>query len=177
MVELDMDEYGCVDADDSHFPISVVEHDWGTPYPPVAEVFRFAWEPGSAKRKPDVFWYPQMRDWVCSKRAYEVLVRSAGFDIHKIADGMLDGEPVVLVQAPNVLDVVDRNKSIIDKYETYEALRFPAFKVSEADGIASRVFRVPGDITMVFVGDVIKDALEDAGVEGFRFLFVDWAES
>lgn len=177
LAELDMDEYGCLDGEEEVFPVASVEHDWDTPYPPLDRVVQFVWEPGEAKRKPDVFWYPHMRDWVCSERAYEVLKRCAGSDVHTIARGELDGKPVFVVQAPQVLDVVDRNASVIDVYPSYEVLRFPAFRRSMADAVSSRIFRVPGGITMVFVGDLLKHELEKAGIEGLRFVPVDWAES
>jgi hypothetical protein len=176
LVELDVDEFGCLDGDESVFPVTADQHDWSTPYLTVDRVVEFEWERGEGGGRPDVFWYPPVLDWVCNERAYRVLTRVAGSDIHTIAEGVLDGERVFVVQAPNVLDVVDREASIIDIYPTYEALRFPAFRRSAADALASRAFRVPGGITMVFVGEQVKQALDEAGVKGMNYVAVDWSD-
>jgi hypothetical protein len=105
--------FGTLDAPEDPFPVRVVRDlDWlGVPYPALASVVSFEWEPGEAGEKPDMFWYPQMWDWVCSKRAYDVLVGAAASDLHLIAEGRLDGEPVFLVRVVSVLDVVDREHS------------------------------------------------------------------
>ncbi|MFE9442817.1 hypothetical protein ACFYO2_28375 [Streptomyces sp. NPDC006602] len=176
LVELDVDECGCLDGDESAFPLTADQHDWNTPYPRVERAVEFEWEAGEGDGRPDVFWYPQILDWVCDERAYRVLQRVAGADIHTLAEGVLDGEPVFVVQAPHVLDVVDREASLIDTYPTYEALRFPAFRRSAADALAARVFRVPGGITMVFVGERVKQALDEAGVKGITYVPVDWGD-
>jgi hypothetical protein len=177
LVELDVDEFGCLDGDESMFPVAASDHDWNTPYPAVSRMVEFAWEPGEAHIKPDFFWYPQMLDWVCGERAYRVLADCAASDLNTIASGVLDGAPVHVVQAPNVLDVVVKEASVIDTYETYEALRFPAFRRDREEELASRVFRVPGGITMVFMGERVKQALDEVGVKGLRYVEVDWAEA
>lgn len=177
LVERDVDEYGCVDGDETLFPVGITEHDWTTPYPPVDRIIAFDWEPGEGSTKPDVFWYPQMDDWVCNERAYEVLTATAGGDIHTIARGTVDGDPVFLVQVKSILDVVDRERSIIERYPSYEILRFPAFKREAAEMVSSRVFRVPGSLTMRFVGEQVKAALEAAEIKGLRFVAVDWDDS
>jgi hypothetical protein len=174
LVELDVDEFGCLDGDESAFPVTADQHDWNTPYPRVERVVEFEWERGEGAGRPDVFWYPQILDWVCDERVRRVLTRVAGADIHTVAEGVL--EPVFVVQAPTVLDVVDREASVIDTYPKYEALRFPAFRRSAADSLASRVFRVPGGITMVFVGERVKQALDEAGVQGITYVAVDWVD-
>ncbi len=180
LVEKDVNTFGSVDAPEDPFPMeTVIEHNWlGVPYPALASVVSFEWEPGEAGEKPDVFWYPHMqRDWVCSKRAYEVLTGVAASDLHLIAEGRLDGDPVYLIQVVSVLDdVVDREHSVIDTYPTYEILRFPAFFRSAAPRIASRIFRVPGSVSMICMGEMVKQAIEHADLKGLKFSPVDWSD-
>lgn len=178
LVEKDVDEFGSVDAPEDPVPIEVVrDHDWlGVPFPAITSVVSFEWEPGEASEKPDVFWYPHMPDWVCSQRAYDVLMGVAASDLHLIAEGRLDGDPVFLVQVVSVLDVVDREHSIIDRYPGYEILQFPTFFRSAAPTVASRIFRVPGSVSMKFMGETVKQAIENAGLKGLRFIPIDWSE-
>lgn len=177
LVELDVDDFGSLDGPEDSFPVSVVDHNWlGVPYPAVASVVSFEWEPGETADTPDVFWYPQMRDWVCSKRAYDVLAGAASPDLHLIAEGRLDESPVFVVQVVSVLDVVDRESSIIDRYPSYEILQFPTFFRSASATVASRVFRVRGSATMIFMGETVKQAIDNAGIKGFRFTPIDWSE-
>lgn len=179
LVEMDVDEYGSVDAPEDPVPIDVVrDHDWlGVPFPALASVVSFEWEPGEAAEKPDVFWYPHMLDWVCSQRAYDVLMGSAASDLHLIAEGRLDGDPVFLVQVVTVLDdVVDREHSIIERYPTYELLQFPAFFRSAAPTVAGRIFKIPGNRFEIFMGETVKQALDTAGIKGFIYVPVDWSE-
>lgn len=167
LVEPDVDEFGCLDGDESAFPVAASDHDWNTPYPAVNQTVTFTWEPGEAHIKPDVFWYPQMLDWVCGELAYRVLKDCAASDLNVIASGVLDNDPVCVVQAPNVLDVVAKEASVIHTYETYEALRFPAFRRDREADVASRVFRVPGGITMVFMGGARQTGIGRGRGEGF----------
>ncbi|MEU3251833.1 DUF1629 domain-containing protein [Streptomyces sp. NPDC006997] len=176
LVELDTGEYGCVDADESVFPVDITEHDWRTPYPAVQAEPVFEWERGESRVRPDVFWYPQMGDWVCGERAYRTLKECAGQDLHTIARGTLDGEPVFLVQVTTVLDVVDMEASIVERYPSYEVLAFPAFWRHAEEEIAGRLFRVPKAMTMLFCGERVKAALEAAGIKGLRFVPADWSE-
>lgn len=187
LVEKDVNKFGSVDASEDPFPVRlVVDHNWlGVPYPPLASVVSFEWEPGEADEwepgeaaeKPDVLWYPNMLDWVLSKKAYDVLTGVAASDLHLIAEGRLDGDPVFLIQVVGVLDdVVDREHSLIDRYPTYEMLRFPAFFRSAVPTVASRIFRVPGSVSMIFMGETVKQAIEHAGLKGLKFIPVDWSE-
>lgn len=177
LVELDVDNFGSLDGSEGSFPVSVVDHNWlGVPYPAVASAVSFEWEPGEVAEAPDVFWYPQMRDWICSKRAYDLLAGMASSDLHLIAEGRLGENPVSVVQVLTVLDVVDRENSIIDRYPSYEILRFPTFFRSASAAVASRIFRVPGSAAMIFMGEIVKQAIDTAGIKGFRFTSVDWSE-
>ncbi|HEV2236998.1 MAG TPA: hypothetical protein VGR57_10100 [Ktedonobacterales bacterium] len=179
LIRKDVNAYGSVDAPEDPVPIRVVvDHDWlHVPFPALASIVTFEWEPGEAGEKPDVFWYPKMWDWVCAQKAYDVLMGAAAADLHLIAEGRLDGEPVFLVQVVTVLnDVVDREHSIIERYPTYEVLQFPAFFRSAAPTVASRIFRVPGSHFKVFMGETVKQALDTAGIKGFLYVPVDWSE-
>ena len=94
-----------------------------------------------------------------------------------IAEGRLDGDPVFLVQVVTVLhDVVDRQHSIIERHPTYELLQFPAFFRRAAPTVAGRIFRVPGNHVMIFMGETVKQALDTAGIKGFIYVPVDWSE-
>jgi hypothetical protein len=66
--------------------------------------------------------------------------------------------------------------SIIERYPTYELLQFPAFFRSAAPTVAGRIFRVPGNGTMIFMGETVKQALDTAGIKGFLYVPVDWSE-
>jgi hypothetical protein len=174
-----MDEFGSLDAPSEPFPVrDVTNHDWlSVPYPALASVVSFEWEPGEAGEKPDVFWYPQMWDWVLSQKAYDVLTGAAPLDLHLIAEGRLDGDPVFLVQVVGVLDdVVDREDSIIERFPSYERLGFPSFFRRAAPTMASRIFKVPDDPLVIFMGETVKQALDTAGIKGFLYVPVDWSE-
>ncbi len=176
LVELEVDDYGALDGPEESFPVNVVDHNWlGVPYPAVPAVVRFEWEPGDAGVAPDVFWYPQMRDWVCTEKAYETLT-AASPDLHLVANGRLGEDPLFLVQILTVLDVVDRENSIIDRFPSYEILRFPAFSRSSRSLVENRIFRVPGSATMIFMGERVKQAVEGAGVKGLGFVPVEWSD-
>ena len=176
LVELDVDEFGSLDGPVELFPVPATDHEWaGVPYPVVSQHVPFTWEPGDAGVAPDAFWYPQLFAWVCSKRLYDLLLDIAAADIHLIAEGDLDDEPLFVAQVLSVLDVVDRENSIIKKYPTYEKLQFPAFARQDAAMLASRVFRVPGSL-MTFMGERVKVAVEAAGLRGFTFTEVNWSD-
>lgn len=175
LVELDVDEYGTLSGGEGLFPVDVIDHDWNTPYPPFQQVIPFEWDRGDGAGRPNVFWHPEIRDWVCDTSSYELLGRLAPGDVHTIAHGRLGSQELHVVQAVAVLDVVDREASLIDRQATYEILQFPAFFHSVADEISTRVFRVPGMHTAVFVGEAVKRALESSGTAGIRFVAVDWS--
>jgi len=58
--------------------------------------------------------------------------------------------PIDVVQIVGMLDVVDMESSIVDRYPSYEILRFPAFRRSESEAIGQRLFRVPQAMVDVF---------------------------
>jgi hypothetical protein len=177
IVELDVDEFGSVDGPEDLFPINAADHDWrGVPYPPVASVVPFEWEPGETADAPDVIWYPQMWDWVCTRHAFDVLTGAAPGDLHLIAEGRLDESPVFVVQVLNILDVVDRERSVIDKYPSYEVLQFPSLFRSASTLVANRIFRVPGSVSMILMGETVKRAFDEAGLKGLQFTPVDWSD-
>lgn len=177
VVELDVDRYGSLDGPVDGFPVDVIDHDWmGVPYPQVSEVVSFEWESRETAEQPDVFWSPQMRDWVCARTAFDVLAATAPADLHRIAEGRLDGAPVFVVQVLNVLDVVDRENSIIERYPSYEVLQFPSLYRSASSQVAGRIFRVPGSVTMILMGEDVKQAADTAGLKGFKFTPVEWSE-
>ncbi|GAA2394363.1 hypothetical protein Cme02nite_08840 [Catellatospora methionotrophica] len=178
ITRLDVDAYGSLDAPDDVWPRDVTQHNWmsGDRYPQIEGTIPFSWEPGDKRQTPDAFWYPQMRDWVLSGSAYQAMTGVASQDLHLIARGALDGNPLYLVQAPTVLDVIDRERSIIDRYPTYEILRFPVLPRSAAPLVAERIFRVPGSATIIVIGEAVRQAIEDSASTGFNFVPVEWSD-
>ena len=171
-----VDEYGYLTGGEATFPVDVIEHGWeSTPYPPLSGIAEFDWEPGELGVQPGVFRHPEIRDWVCDETAWSVLSGAAGDDLHLIGAGDLDGKPLFVVQVITVLDIVDREESIIDTYPTYEILRFPAFRAGSEELVERRVFRVPGSFPDVFIGARIREELDRAGVTGFNYAPVPFA--
>lgn len=175
LVELDVDAYGMLDGGYEIFPISVTDHDWRNAYPAVAEEVEFAWERGGLKKKPNVFYYPHMDNFVCDPPAYGILMQICPDDVHVIATGTLDGETLFLMQVPNVMDgIVEKSSSVYQKFPSYEILSFPAFHASARRSTLKRMFRVPESLSLIFVGEDVKRSLDEAGIRGFRYLPVDW---
>ncbi|MGN9807090.1 hypothetical protein [Micromonospora sp. L32] len=169
MAELSVDEYGYLFGGEEAFPVDVTEHDWETPYPIFESLANFEWDPGELGTHPNIFRHPEIRDWVCDSRAWSVLSMVAAPDIRLIGEGFLGEERMYIVQVIATLNVVDPEASIIHDYGSYRVVEFPAFRRSAADGISSRAFRVPGSYTDLFLGDVVKSSLDDAGIVGLRY--------
>jgi hypothetical protein len=176
MVQLMVDEYGYLVGGEDLFPVDTTDHDWDWPYPPYNGDAKFSWRRGELATHPSFFRHPEIRDWVCDETAISILLDEAPHDIHVIGHGSLDGKKLTVVQATTILDIVDRESSIVDKYPSYEVLRFPVFRRGSKEVIESRVFRVPGSYIDVFMGKHIQSALEDAGLTGLRFAPVDFAD-
>lgn len=177
LVELDVDAFGVVDGPEELFPVNVIEHDWlGASYPSIDAIVPFRWKPGENGDAPDVFWYPHMRDWVCSERAYKTLTRTSP-DLHLIANGQLGRDPVFVVQVLTVLDVIDPEGSIVDRYPGYQILRFPTFLRKFSPLVENRIFRIPQSPTMIFMGETVKLAMETSAIHGFDFTPVEWSDS
>lgn len=109
LVDLVAHDYGSVSAPEGVFPVGkVADHNWNQPYPAVSAVVPFVWEPGESGIRPNVFWCPQIRDWLCDQRAYETLSALAGADLHLIAKGVMDGQPLFVVQVVAIVSgIVD----------------------------------------------------------------------
>jgi hypothetical protein len=169
-------DHGRLTGGDADFPRSVTDHDWETPYPPFEAMPGFRWTRGELRRRPSVYRHSGIRDWIVDERAWRVFEDVAPGDLHLIARATVDGEPARIVQAAVILDVVDREHSIIDVYSTYEILRFPAFLESSRAEVARRVFRVPGSYVDVFVGEDLRAALDEAGIHGLNYAKVKFEE-
>jgi hypothetical protein len=176
LVELDTNDYGCL-VGSVPFPIDVIDHDWRTPYPTTTATARLTWEMGELRRRPDVYWAPETRDWVCNSRAFETLGELFPSDIHGVGHARDGDHDLHVVQIVGMLDVVDMEVSAVDRYPTYEILRFPAFRRSESEAISRRLFRVPQAMVDVFAGAAAKDAIVSADIKGLRFVSTDWSES
>ena len=175
MIGLLVDEYGYLTDGEDVFPVDTIDHDWETPYPRYDGVAEFTWQAGELGEQPGVFRHPEIRDWVCDEQAWSVLQRTSPGDLHLIGEGRLDGRRLLVVQVVAMLDIVDREASIIDRYETYEILQFPTFVGQSRNAVAGRAFRVPGSYTDVFVGQAVKEALEAANVTGLSYTPVEFS--
>jgi hypothetical protein len=169
MAELDSGDYGALDGGQEMFPVRTVDHDWETPYPPYSGVAEFAWEPGELGDRPNVFRHTWIRDWVCDDMLWSLLCAHARADVHHIGRGRVGSVPVHVVQVTAMLDIVDPETSIIDRYPSYEILRFPTFVAEAREQVADRIFRVPGSYIDVFVGSNIRKAFDDAKMTGFTY--------
>ena len=176
LVELDINNYGCL-VGSFPFPIDVIDHDWRTLYPTTSAIAQLTWEMGELKKRPDVYWAPEARDWVCNGRAFEALTALFPTDIHVVGRARDGDHDLRVVQIVGMLDVVDMEASIVDRYLTYEILRFPAFRRPESEAISRRLFRVPQAMVDVFAGDAAKDAIVGADIKGLRFVSTDWSET
>ncbi|MEV0272772.1 hypothetical protein AB0H43_28665 [Hamadaea sp. NPDC050747] len=176
LVELDVDEYGMLFGGTDALPLDSVEHDWNMPYPQVGAELTFEWEEGDAGRVPNVFSHGELLDWVCDDRSLLLLEQIGKADLRDYATGTFRSNRLTAVQVTTVLeDLVDREKSIIDKFPTYEIMRFPAFRRAAADRLRNRIFRIPEMYPDVFLGEDVRIAIEAAGITGLRFAAVDWA--
>jgi hypothetical protein len=165
-----LDDDGTVEGGEHMLPVAGV-HDWFTPYPAFDTVLPLRWRRGSRRKRPDVYWYPPLRHWVCNKRAYRALKSAVRRDIHVIARAEVDGRPARVVQ------VVGRIEGVVDtaasRFEC-DIMQWPSFFTSAYERIADRLFGVPEMYLDVFMGIELKEILDDAGVEGLRYTPVDW---
>lgn len=176
IVELEVDEFGRLEGGEELLSMDGIP-DWSLPHPAVPALLPFEWKEGEARTKPNAFWYPQLYDWACDEPAYDLLRRLAPADLHTVARGRLSSQDLFVVQAIGTAqNAVDRDASIVDKYSTYEIMRFPAFYRKKDEELSERVFRIPEMYPEVFMGATIKDELEAANIKGFRFVSVDWAD-
>jgi hypothetical protein len=114
MIGLLVDEYGYLTGGEDVFPVDTIDHDWETPYPRYDGVAEFTWEAGELGEQPGVFRHPEIRDWACDEQGWSVLQRTSPGDFHLIGEGRLDGRRLLVLQVVTILDIVDREASIID---------------------------------------------------------------
>ncbi|MFF0152077.1 hypothetical protein [Micromonospora sp. NPDC005203] len=176
MTELMVNEYGYLLGGERSFPVDVVEHDWLKPYPQFEATVSFRWEAGDLLRRPNIFRHPEIRDWVCDDAAYSVLSGLAPHDLRVIGRGWLGDTPMHIVQVVSMLDIVDLDSSVIQDYGSYQVVDFPAFRRSADLDIGSRIFRVPGSYTGLFIGDTIRDSLDGAKISGLGYVPVPFVD-
>jgi hypothetical protein len=169
VVELDVNAYGFLYGGDEVVSADA-KHDLRRPFPPVSERLKFSWEAGSRPDKPNVFQHNLLRDFVCDATALRVLREIAEPDLHVVASGELDGEELTVVQATSILDVVDEERSIPSEY-SWARIQFPHIPKEAEPRVERRIFRVANrDLwSMVFFGDAVKAAVEEAGLRGWTF--------
>jgi hypothetical protein len=169
MTELSVDQYGFLFGGEDAFPVDVTEHDWETPYPTFEKPARCAWEAGELGVEPSVFRHPEIRDWICDDAAWPVLRKVAPSDVRLLGRAYLGEKELFVVQVVAMLDVVDVDASVIADYGSYRVIEFPAFTEGSDDETRSRIFRIPGSYTDVFVGDLVKSSLDEAQVRGLGY--------
>jgi hypothetical protein len=176
MAELLVDEYGFLFGGEEAFPVDVTEHDWESPYPKFDASARFEWEAGELGAEPNIFRHPEIRDWVCDGVAWSVLSRVAPLDVRLLGQGYLGVKELHVVQVVTMLDVVDVDASVVADYGSYRVIEFPSFRDGCDDEIRSRIFRIPGSYTDIFLGDLLKSELDDAGIVGLGYSSVPIAK-
>src|SRR5262245_47565810 len=97
IAELMVDDFGALMAPEDAFPINAGLHDWTTPYPAMEAIVPFEWQPGSSGVKPNVFWCPLVRDFVCDEHAFELMSGIAPTDVSVIGHGLLNDRKLYLI--------------------------------------------------------------------------------
>lgn len=169
MAELLVNEYGYLFGGEEAFPIDVTDHDWESPYPKFGTPARFEWEAGELGIEPSIFRHPEIRDWVCDDAAWFVLSKVAPLDVRLLGKGHLGEKELHIVQVVTMLDVVNVDASVVADYGSYRAIEFPAFRDDRNGETRSRIFRIPGSYTDIFLGELLKSSLDEAGIAGLRY--------
>jgi hypothetical protein len=105
-----------------------------------------------------------------------VLSGVAQADVRILGEGSLGRERMYAVQIVSILDVVDLESSIIQNYGPYQVVGFPAFHRDAEGEIESHIFKIPESPFDIFLGKVVKDSLDRAGVRGLRCAPVPFAD-
>jgi hypothetical protein len=173
-VEKLVNEYGVVFADQSEFPGPPAwEHDWRNPYPVFGDSVTLEREPGELAELPDFVRCPQIWHYACTRRAVDLLERICGRDIHVFGRGMVGGTELSFVQVVGTASRIDRERSVIETFPTYELVQWPAFHEADLPELDSRLFTVPGrQFTGVFAGWAVCEAITEAGLTGLKFVRV-----
>ncbi|MBE1875861.1 hypothetical protein [Myceligenerans pegani] len=167
-----MNEYGVVYAEQSEFPGPPAwEHDWSTPYPPFDHPVPLDHDPGEAGGLPDFARCPQVWHYACSARAVALLEQVCPRDINVFGHGIVGDVELSFVQVVGVAPRIDRERSVIDRFPTYELVQWPAFHEDDLRALGDRLFTLPGpQFAEVFAGQAVRDALVEAGLTGLRFV-------
>lgn len=173
-VEKMANEYGVVHADQSEFPGPPSwEHDWNDPYPGFGERVALRRDPGELAGLPDFVRCPQIWHYACSERAVDVLEQICAHDINVFGHGVVGDAELSFVQVVGVAPRIDREKSVIDSFPTYELVQWPAFYDDDLIDLSNRLFTLPGpQFTGVFAGSEVRKAIVSAGLTGLRFVRV-----
>ena len=98
-----------------------------------------------------------------------MLSKGAPSDVRLLGKGCLGEKELYVVQVVAMLDIVDIDASVVADYGSYQVIEFPAFQAGHGDEIRSRIFRIPGSYTDLFLGDLLKSALDEAEIVGLRY--------
>lgn len=173
-VEKMANEYGVVYADQSAFPGPPAwEHDWQEPYPAFSDRVVLEREPGELADLPDFARCPQIWHFACTERAVDVLRQACGRDINVFGHGVVGDVVLSFVQVVGTAPRIDRERSVVDSFPTYELVQWPAFHEEDLPGLADRLFTLPGrQFTGVFAGSAVRAEITGAGLTGLRFVRV-----
>ncbi len=74
------------------------------------------------------------------------------------------------VQVVGDIARIDRERSVIEFFPTYELVQWPAFHDEDLPELDQRLFTLPGpQFTEVFAGSSVHEAITSAGLTGLRF--------
>ena len=170
VVETDVERFGYLHGGvESIPPLATVEHPWTTPFPTLVDDVEFTWEPGSSPTRPNVLHHNLLRDFACDLTTYRFLEELLRGQLHVVARGHCADAPLVVLQATDVLDVVDVERSIPYQYAS-GGVSFPHIPPEREGVVRGRFFRVPnpGLSLTVLVADDVAQEIQRAGITGWR---------
>jgi hypothetical protein len=169
-VEADVEPYGWLISDDDSLLARAVEHRWAAPFPDIPEPIPVTWEPGELLIKPNIFRHNLLRDFAVDDKALQVITAAVGTGIRVYAKLLLGDSELSVIQATEVLDVVDVGNSIPSEY-SWSDFSFPHIPEDYDLLTDKKFFRVPnrGADLSVFLGDAVKRACDQAGLTGWLY--------
>jgi hypothetical protein len=170
LVEPDVNDYGFLSGGDELLPVEATVHEWHEPYPVIERPLGVSWVPGKVAAKPRIFHHTLLRDLAVDERALGVFASMVEDELRIYAKLVLGSGELSVVQATEVLDVVDVERSTPSEY-SWADVSFPHIPEKYNSVTNNKIFRVPnrGLGLSFFVGNAVKQAYDDAGLTGWLF--------
>ena len=171
IVEADLESYGWLASDDESMLPQTVNHLWEVPFPVIPEPLPVTWKPGELLVKPNIFRHGSLRDFAVDEEALQVITATVDGEITVYAKLLLEGVELSVIQATQVLDVVDVENSIPSEY-SFSDFSFPHIPEDRDSVTDKKFFRVPnhGAVSLaVFLGNAVKRACDEAGLTGWLY--------